>query len=49
MLRSIEVVKITLVVSVMALFLNVGLNAVLIFGLMWPSGAWACAARRWPR
>ena len=34
MLRSIEVVKITLVVSVMALFLNVGLNAVLIFGLM---------------
>ena len=34
MLRSIEVVKITLVTTVVALFLNIGLNALLIFGLM---------------
>ena len=34
MLRSIEVVKITLVTTVVALFLNIGLNALLIFGLL---------------
>ena len=34
MLRSIEVVKITLIITVMALFLNIGLNAILIFGLL---------------
>lgn len=34
MLRSIEVVKITLVTTVVALLVNIGLNAVLIFGLM---------------
>ena len=32
MLRSIEVVRITLVTTVMALFVNIGLNYVLIFG-----------------
>jgi len=32
MLRSIEVVRITLVTTVMALFMNIGLNYVLIFG-----------------
>lgn len=34
MLRSIEVVKITLVTTIMALFVNIGLNYVLIFGKM---------------
>lgn len=34
MLRAVEIVKVSLVISIVSLFVNVGLNAVLIFGLL---------------